>query len=202
MKYQVDFSDVYTSRRKTPSRTSREEYLTNIGFHLEAVYVYRDEHGRANLRMEVWRNAVGEKELNAKQAVGQRPRRLLYRLPEVLRAIKRGELVWLVEGEKDAERLHSLGLVATTAPWGARHWCEEYTEQLAGARLAIVADDDEVGLDRAERLWRELPGVEWVLVAREGKDVSDHLDAGYDVDDLEVLWERGTRGDSRRGDSS
>ena len=46
--------------------------------------------------------------------------RVLYRLPEVLAA---GE-VWVVEGEKDADSLAALGIVATCNAGGAGKWSE------------------------------------------------------------------------------
>ncbi|MGQ0849829.1 MAG: hypothetical protein ACT4OP_12095 [Actinomycetota bacterium] len=43
-------------------------------------------------------------------------RRVLYRLPEVLAV---SGTIYVGEGEKDADRLASLGLIATTNPMGA-----------------------------------------------------------------------------------
>ena len=40
----------------------------------------------------------------------------LYRLPEVVAAIKKGQTIYVVEGEKDVHALESVGAVATTAP--------------------------------------------------------------------------------------
>src|SRR3990167_4961652 len=48
-------------------------------------------------------------------------RRVLYNLPEVLKAGK----VYLVEGEKDADNLTKIGLTATTSPGGASNWRSE-----------------------------------------------------------------------------
>jgi len=44
---------------------------------------------------------------------------VLYRLPEVVRAVKAGETIYITEGEKDADNLTRLGLAATTSPMGA-----------------------------------------------------------------------------------
>ena len=48
-------------------------------------------------------------------------RRVLYRLPALVAADPL-EAVFLVEGEKDADALAALGLVATTSPLGAGKW--------------------------------------------------------------------------------
>ena len=47
-------------------------------------------------------------------------RRVLYRLPELL--ARPDEPVYVVEGEKDADRLASMGLLATTNSGGAGKW--------------------------------------------------------------------------------
>jgi hypothetical protein len=46
---------------------------------------------------------------------------VLYRLPEVLEAARSGGTVYVVEGEKDADRLASLGRTGTTSPMGRRN---------------------------------------------------------------------------------
>jgi hypothetical protein len=84
--------------------------------------------------------------------------RALYRLPELLAADER-ETVYMVEGEKDADRLAALGLVATTNPEGARKWRSEYTAALRGRHVAIVPDNDEAGLRHAELVASALRGV-------------------------------------------
>ena len=70
---------------------------------------------------------------------------VLYRLPEVIEAIRSGETIYLVEGEKDADRLVSLGLTATCNPMGAQKWQDSYSETLRGASVVIVPDADEPG---------------------------------------------------------
>ena len=52
----------------------------------------------------------------------QRVRKVLYRLDEVAAAVDAGEYVYVVEGEKDADRLTKEGLVATCNPDGAEKW--------------------------------------------------------------------------------
>lgn len=117
--------------------------------------------------------------------------RVVYRLPQLAGQAR----AWFVEGEKDADRLVSLGLAATTAAGGALAWRPEYAGQLHGAGvrdMVIVADHDQPGRAYAEqvaasctavgircRVLAQLPG----LVSA-GGDVSDWLDAGATVDDL------------------
>lgn len=85
----------------------------------------------------------------------------LYRLPEVLEVIGAGDTVWVVEGEKDADTMASIGLCGTTGPNGANPWTDEQVESLRGAEVIIVADRDnnETGLKHAKSLYWRLKGV-------------------------------------------
>lgn len=160
----------------------------------EAIYRYHDEDGK--LLYEVLR-------MPGKQFRQRRPdgkggwiwrldgvRRVLYRLPPVLEAVKRGETVYIVEGEKDADRLSSLGLTATTSPGGAGKWQDEYTQALRGAYVVILPDNDEPGREHARKVAEALRGVaRQVKVVQlpglpEKGDVSDWLDAGHGPDEL------------------
>jgi 5S rRNA maturation endonuclease (ribonuclease M5) len=115
--------------------------------------------------------------------------RVLYRLPELL-AANHGAVIFLPEGEKDADRLARLGLVATTNPGGARKWRDEYTATLMGRHVAILLDNDEEGRKHAENVARALysraASVKVVALPdlREKGDVSDWLDAGNTLEDL------------------
>jgi hypothetical protein len=56
-----------------------------------------------------------------------------YRLPEALEAIANGAPVFIVEGEKDADNLTKLGIVATCNAGGAGNWRPEHAAHLKGA---------------------------------------------------------------------
>lgn len=108
----------------------------------------------------------------------------LYNLPSVMDAARAGGWVFVVEGEKDADRLTRLGLVATCNAGGAGKWKDEHSRQIAGARVAIVPDNDEAGRDHAESVGRALLGhcddvrlVDLDLVKAKA-DISDWLDQG------------------------
>lgn len=124
----------------------------------------------------------------------------LYNLPEVMTAIRDGRRVWLVEGEKDANRLTALGEVATCNPNGSSEWLDEYTQTLAGAEVVIVADKDEPGVKHARLIESELKKVAksvkivQSLTSGKGADISDHLDAGLFLEDL-VPLDRPQNGD-------
>ncbi|NPU99337.1 MAG: DUF3987 domain-containing protein [Candidatus Omnitrophica bacterium] len=86
-------------------------------------------------------------------------RRVLYHLPELLSDPK--EPVFIVEGEKDVERLELIELVATCNPEGAGKWrfvAEQAREILAGRLIVILPDNDTPGRDHALDVARSLYG--------------------------------------------
>ena len=73
-----------------------------------------------------------------------------YRLPE-LSAAEPSQIVFIVEGEKDVDRLLGLGLVATCNAGGAGKWRKHHAEYLSKRSVAIIPDNDEPGESHAER---------------------------------------------------
>jgi putative DNA primase/helicase len=169
-------------------------------------YAYRDETG--NLLFQVVRT-------EPKGFYQRRPdgnggwitnlngtRRVLYRLPELIS--HSGDLVWIVEGEKDADRLAKEGLLATTNPGGAGKWHADYSECLRDRDVIILPDNDEAGEHHAHTVARSLCGTATSVkivhppnLLLKG-DVSDWLDAGHTVAELQRLaqttaeWSAGT----------
>lgn len=67
--------------------------------------------------------------------------RVLYRLPQIV-AAGPADVIYLVEGEKDADRLVKCGLNATTVPGGAGKWNDSYSETLRGRHVVLIPDMD------------------------------------------------------------
>lgn len=118
--------------------------------------------------------------------------RVLYRLPALLAAPTRA--VWLVEGEKDADALTALGLLATTAVGGASAaWLAQYTAWLADHPVILLPDNDAPGLARvwtiAQALWGVVPRIRILeLPGLPAKgDVSDWLADGHTKAELIAL---------------
>jgi len=134
-------------------------------------------------------------------------RRVLYRLPEVIAAVQNNETVYVVEGEKDADRLASLGLCATTNPQGAGQWKAEYSESLEAAHVVILPDNDEAGRRHAEKVAQSLQGkaVSIKVLPLPGLpdkgDVSDwlDLDGANDARKIEELAEAAGKWQPGRG---
>jgi putative DNA primase/helicase len=162
-----------------------------------ACYDYCDERGEVLyqcVRMEpkdffqrrrnpdgTWTNKLGD------------VRRVLYRLPDL-----RGPVAYVVEGEKDANALAALGLVATSNMGGAGRgkWKPEYVEQLRTvgvSHVVVIPDNDEPGRVHAGLVASschaagmavkvvELPGVP------DKGDVSDWLAHGHTKAELVAL---------------
>ncbi len=122
-------------------------------------------------------------------------RRVLYRLPTLA---EQARVVW-TEGEKDADRLAALGLVATTTAGGANAWRDDYAEQAAklGIREVLVLPDHDTpgeGYARAGARSLRARGIRVAIVRLPGLgehgDVSDWLNAGHTAAELAQLLER------------
>ena len=104
--------------------------------------------------------------------------KILYRLPEVIRA----KQVYVVEGEKDVETLRKWGFVATCNAGGAGKWTQEYSKVLAGKNVFILQDNDEPGRKHALEVTQSVANyastVTLVPCFPEGKDVTEWKERG------------------------
>jgi len=116
-------------------------------------------------------------------------RRVPYKLPRLLKAVAEGRRIYIVEGEKDAERIHKeTGRCATCNPGGAGKWKPDYNRFFAGARVIVVQDRDEPGRRHARKIKEELDTVAaevLIYQAARGNDLSDHLDAGLRMEQMQ-----------------
>ena len=79
-----------------------------------------------------------------------------YRLPELRQAIADGRVIYICEGEKAADSLCSLGVVATTSHAGAGGWNQDLNQYFAGANVVIVPDNDAAGWGYAHKIVESL----------------------------------------------
>lgn len=79
--------------------------------------------------------------------LGKTPR-ILYNLVNVANAAEK-QPVYIVEGEKDADLLNGMGLVATCNYDGAGKWLETYNQHFAKNVCYILADNDNPGREHA-----------------------------------------------------
>lgn len=121
---------------------------------------------------------------------------VLYQLPRVQAAVDRGETVYFVEGEKDAETLIEKGLTATCIPGGADgEWHPGMSDALAGGHVVCLPDKDDPGKafmrEVAARLTEEADEVRIVYLPDlpPKGDVTDWIQDGGSRQDLTVLVE-------------
>lgn len=112
--------------------------------------------------------------------------RPLYRLPEVLQA----DVVFLTEGEKDADNMRiAFNVCATTNAGGARaKWEPQYSEALRNKTVYIIPDNDDPGRERGALIAHLLHGIAAAvfLIELPGadlgiKDATDFIDASQDL---------------------
>ena len=113
-----------------------------------------------------------------------------FRLPDVIKAKE----VLIVEGEKDADTLTSLGFIATTCPMGAKSWKDDYNQYLKGKDIVLMPDNDPEGREHMTQVaislngtakslkWIDLPGLpskgdvsDWVATFNPIEKTSERL---------------------------
>src|SRR5690348_11757838 len=119
-------------------------------------YRYDDEEGNKLYEKVRYEDPAGEKHFrfvgpDDSSGLPENVRHVLYKLPAVLHGVGAGQTIYLVEGEKDANNLIDLGLVATTSDGGAdQRWPASYSGAFSGADVVIVPDNDSIGRRHAE----------------------------------------------------
>ena len=161
---------------------------------VEPPYCYTDADGALvfQVRRKERFDAAGNKQKDFRQRhLGpngewintQGPRRVLYRGPDL--HAHPDATVFVCEGEKDADRLASMGLCATTVANG--NWADVDVSCISGRDVIILEDADIPGITKAAKAAEvlgplaktlrvvRLPGHEHTA-EKHGKDVSDWLD--------------------------
>jgi len=164
---------------------------------LSKVFDYFDEHGELRyqvLRYEptryIQRRPDGDDWVYKMEGVEPLP----YRLPDML--AKPDATVFVVEGEKCADALAKLGLIATTSHGGAGKWREPLNKFFEGRRVIVLPDNDEPGARHADGVIthllpvaKEIRRVELPGLPPKG-DIVDWLNAGQDLDTLREFCKR------------
>jgi hypothetical protein len=123
--------------------------------------------------------------------------KILFRLPEITRAIQRGLPIFLCEGEKDVLEMVKRGFSATCNPGGAGKWQDSFSETLRGADVIIIADKDKAGREHSQLVASKLCGIaKSVRIielpdvnGRAVKDAADYFTAGGDVGMIQDLFD-------------
>lgn len=151
----------------------------------EAVYQYTTERGEP--AFEIIRFYPKDFRVRYKDAAGQmiwkRPAVTYpYRLHQVLLATPQ-DIVFVCEGEKDADTLARLKVIATSAPFGAKlsSWRKEWLPWFAKKHIVCLPDNDAIGRTYMEQVRELLAPVAYDVVTlilpdlQEKEDVTDWL---------------------------
>mgnify|MGYP005852013251 CR=1 FL=1 len=171
-----------------------------------AVWTYRNADGEPVGMVVRWNLADGEKDVRpvSRRAgalggwtIGAMPSpRPLYHLPDLL--ARPGERVHVGEGEKCADALAGLGLLATTSAGGAKAANKNDWTPLAGREVVILPDADKAGeeyaADVAAALAKLTPPARVRLVRLrdswadlpDGGDIADIVEAGEALDSIKA----------------
>jgi hypothetical protein len=162
----------------------------NGGQRILATYPYNDEEGA--LLFEVVRFDTSDLKERFRQ---RRPdghggwiwkvkkvRQVLYRLPELIAAVKAKQRVLICEGEHDVNTAVKLGYVATTNPGGVDKWRKGYPSFFDGADVVVVSDNDANGKGQAHavKVVESLLGIAAQVrkIIFEVKDLSEWVEGG------------------------
>ena len=118
---------------------------------ITASYDYKDINGQLKYQVVRYETPTGAKQFKQRRPNPANPSgwiwdlrgvsRILYRLPELIGADP-SDVVFVVEGEKDADNLVSMGAVATTNSGGALKWNKDYSTYFKDRIVVIIPDND------------------------------------------------------------
>ncbi|WP_405591287.1 hypothetical protein [Streptomyces sp. NBC_01092] len=175
---------------QVPDWATRE--IPGINAPGEHAFVYTDEAGETLYAAVRTQLADGTKKFTQKGPGGvpsiEGIRRVLWKLPDVIEAVKAGRTVHLAEGEKAAGALIASGETATCNSGGSGGWRDELADSLKGAAEVIVWQDrDDKGAQWTAAVTKSLEarGIPRTVVqsrtTNPRDDAWDHLAAGYAV---------------------
>ena len=123
-------------------------------------------------------------------------KRVLYNLHNVIKS----DVIYFVEGEKDADNLNEIGLVATTTANGAsgfNKFAIDYAKSLEDKIVYIIPDNDNAGRKYAGDIYKALNGiakdvkildlVNEIPNLKEKGDISDVLEEYGEQKTLEII---------------
>lgn len=169
----LSMSDLHEDTNERPAST------------IECEYVYLDKQCKEAFKKVKVRQANGKKTFYWMHKVGekwQKGRPATETCPLYnWHAITPGERTYLVEGEKDVDTLTRAGLLAVSAPDGAKSkWLNSYTENLSGLDVVIIQDNDAPGKayaqTAAKALYKKAASVKIVDLVKAWPDLPEHGD--------------------------
>jgi P4 family phage/plasmid primase-like protien len=195
------------------TKTAAYNWLKNAGLVLsvqqlwenaDTLYDYVDEDGKVILQVGRWNGPpksfsqrIPDGQSGWKYELRDLKRRVPFLLRDLLQSVRRGETLYVCEGEKDCLSLYKFGLMATTNPQGAKwKWPLEWADFFKGAkRVVVIADNDKAGREAAwqragiiARSCADVHVIESLPGVAEKGDVTDWLATeGNDIAALEKI---------------
>jgi len=116
-----------------------------------------------------------------------------YNLPDILQ----NDIIYIVEGEKDADTLISHGLCGTTAPFGAGKWPDDkiFNEYFEGKEIIIFPDNDPPGEKHGDQVAETIQfyckNTKIKIINLPGNiekgDVTDWLGSGHSILEMDEI---------------
>lgn len=165
---------------------------------IESVFDYRDEGGA--IRYQVVRRQG--KKFTQRRPDPAKPGEWIWNMTGVARILYNSDklaqadkevTVFVVEGEKDADRLAKEGLLATTNVGGGKKWAQAYSGQLQSRSVVVLPDNDVKGREHAEMIASMSRGifaslkVVYLPDLPDKGDVSDWLNAKWSIAQLQMI---------------
>jgi len=161
------------------------------GREIVATYDYHDESGKMIFQKVRYANkGFSQRQPDGKggwaynlKGIAKPP---LYRLPEVLEAVKGGRAIYIVEGEKDADNLRAKNKIATCGHLGAApgKWLSHYNDCLHSSHIIIIADNDDVGKKFADEIAQKVHPVAKSLRLLDLTKIAPDLPEHGDISDI------------------
>lgn len=180
--------------RKNNKRNKDSKYIDS--------YVYENESGKPILKVcKTTNHNFHQYHYNngkwIKGGIGKE-KLVLYKLPQLI--LRNTEAIFVVEGEKDANRLFDSGFLATCNPMGAGKWYEHFNKYFDYRDVFIIPDCDFPGYSHLEIVGNQLIkhnkinslkviNLPFEIIKSHGKDISDFLDT-YSIDEFKALIKR------------
>lgn len=174
----------------------------NYNWNIKEAYNYVNENGEL-LYQRIRQNPTAK---NPKPFTQRRPagngkwidnldgvHQTIYKLPELIQAVKEGKTIYFVEGEKDASSLIEIGLSATTLGSSTAKWRLEFEQYFKGANIVILPDNDTPGRAYSQMIANALSVIAKSIIILElpgladKQDVSDWLELGHTKTELLAL---------------
>lgn len=191
------------SRDALPVKLSSASFYSAKSSRIHSVYSYVDEEGEVlyeNVRF--YPKDFRQRRFDARgEAIWNLDgvRRIPYRLPELIEAVKSGQEIFLCEGEKDVDAIRELGFAASNF----KNWTVDFNRFIEGSHIVIVQDHDHPGKRQSEEAARTLIKAaasvkmldmfaERELNEKAGPDISDYIKQCVEVEgmDTDTIKER------------